>query len=295
MAFVMETSMLHNAEILVNLYGIVGAVHYLQLDVITTNRLPQIMSVIFPSITCAILYHAVSLGSRWKYTMSFPTILILAFVADAIFLFTRFLFRRFIRGTCCRKQATSNGYILVTYFSFVILLTVVLGVVLGSKTWIRLDFFIGITVIGLIYLLSLLLIANSPKEEAGGQYATYYDSQLQFVTLVFWILPFIAIGDMYSMFKGINAWSVFANLFPIIVRLSLAIFYVHPTKIQSTSNVAKTRKRDALLRTCRFGSISLCSWRLLTLDIDHQMLLHPLPTLILTATACDVIEILLAN
>ena len=277
----METSLLYNTEIVVNLFAMLGIVRYLRLNVGGGGKMvlgvSSLIAIAFPPLICTILYYWISFGVKRKHTVSILALFILAFVADAIFITTKFVLHKYLQGSW--NSHNSNGFSIVKPVSMLtIMVWMVLYFILG-ETWFRFEFVAAATTIALVVLLSIMLIAKIPKVRDSQQPpALYVDRQLNYVVLLLGMLPPIIIGELYAIFKGNNTWGVYAILFPILVRLA----------------IAPITKPIVVLQVCRFFIVfPLCCWRLLTLDIQNQILQHPLPTLILVVTTCDTIESLM--
>jgi hypothetical protein len=293
-AFAMETSLLYNTEILVNLFAILGIVRYLRLNIgDETKMASSLISITFPPILCTILYYCFSIGVKRKHTIAILSLFILAFVADSIFIITKFVLYRYLQGYWKSPNASvfSAGK---PVFMFTILLWIALYFTLGHNSWFRIEFAAVATTIAWVVLLSILMIATIPKIRGIQQtQAFYFDRQLNYVVLLLWVLPPIIIGELYAIIKGIHTWCVYVILVPVLVRLVLTtytVLFVESFLLAATIPMGKQIKA---MRRCRFIVLSLCCWRLLTFDVHDQVVLHPLPTLILVATAFDTLESLI--
>lgn len=290
----METSLLYNTEILVNLFTILGIVRYLRLDNFGGSKMvSSIVSTTYPPILCTILYYCMSFGVKRKHTVPSLSILILAFVADAIFITTKFVLRTYLQGALKMRNASVFS-VATPIFIFTILSWLVLYFVLGQKSWFRVEFVAVVTTIAMVVELSMLLVTVIPKGQPTQQaFALYYERQLNYVVLLLWMLPPTIIGEVYAIFKGIHAWGVHMILFTILVRLVLTIYSVLWVKSCSKPPSTPMSKKEIALQVCCFTMLPLCCWRLLTLDVYDQILLHPLPMVLLVATSCDAMESLI--
>ena len=244
--------------------------------------------VMLPPTICAILYYWIAIAVKRKYTIPVMSIFMLAFLADAIFIATKFAFGRYVQGSWRDKaQSISDSLVVksVAVAVAMILCWTALYIALGQKSWFRFEIAGTVTTIVLVVLSSILLIAAIPKRRSEPQARTfYYDRQLNYVVLLLWILPPTLIGEVYAMIKGIRIWRVSAFLLPILVRLVSSILSVRRVK-----PMLSNAKHGLAVQLCRL-SVLLCCWKLLTSNVHDQTMLHPLSTLLAVATACDMIE-----
>lgn len=283
----METSLLYNTEIFVDLFAILGSVRSLRLDVgIGSTVFSPTALVMLPPMVCAILYSWIAIAVKMRHTISVLSIFMLAFLADAIFIATKVALRRYVQGSWRDKaQSTSDSLVVKSVAVVTILCWTVLYSALGRKSWFRFEFVGTVTAIVLVVLSSILLIAAIPKRRSDPQVQTlYYDRQLNYVVLLLWILPPALIGEVYAMIKGIRIWRVSAFLLPILVRLVSSINSVRRVKPKIPNT-----KHGLAVQLCRLLVLPCC-WRLLTSNVLHQTMMHPLSTLLVVATACDMIE-----
>ena len=264
-----------------------GSVRSLHLGVGIGNTMfsPTVL-VTLPPMICAILYYWIAIAVKRKYTIPVMSIFMLAFLADAIFIATKFAFGRYVQGTRRDKaQSISDSLVVKSVAVATILCWTALYIALGQKSWFRLEFVGTVTTIVSVVLSSILLIAAIPKRRSDPQAETfYYDRQLNYVVLLLWILPPTLIGEVYAMIKGIRIWRVSAFLLPILVRLVSSILSVRQVK-----PMLSNAKHGLAVQLCRL-SVLLCCWKLLTSNVHDQTMLHPLSTLLAVATACDMIE-----
>lgn len=289
----METSLLYNTEILVNLFAFLGTVRYLRLDfdVVGNKLVLPTMSITFHPILCTILYYVISIGVQRKHTIPILSMFILAFLADSIFITTKFVLHKYLQGTLsCYEKPSTSFFVIKTVSILTILFWIILYAILGRKSWFRMEFVIVVTATALVSFLSIFLITTIPKGESVQQpQALYHERQLNYVVMLLWMLPPIVIGEIYAIFKGIYTWGIYAILLPVVVRLALnnnsvycvTSFFLHPLLIPTT-------KQKVAMQLCRFIILSFCCWNLLTLDIHDHKILHPLPMLLLVATLCAI-------
>jgi hypothetical protein len=291
----METSLLYNVEIVLNSYAIIGIIRYLRLNVGGGSKMvSSLISILFPPILCTILYYWTSLGVKRKHTIPLLSLLILTFVADTIFILTKVVLVTYVKG--CWKSHNFSAFSIIRPASmFILALWISLYFVWGHHSWFRGELVIAVTTTVLVLLWSLWRIAIIANVRAIPQPQASYldDRQLNYVVVLIWILPPMIIGELYAIIKGIKTWGVYTILLPILIRLALTTFSVLAAKPLLRASSISTTKQVHLLRICRFIVLSLCCWRLLTLDVHNQVMLHPLPTLTLVATTCDTIESLM--
>ena len=289
----METSLLYNTEILVNLFAVLGMVRDLRFEVGGGSKL--VPSIIFLPIVCTLLYYWMSFGAKRKHTITILSMFILAFVADAIFITTKFVLYTYLQGSW--KTPNAIGFSAVQLISILMtIIWIVLSFILRRKAWFTYEFITAITTFSSVVVWSILLIAKIPKGRAVQHpQALYFDRQLNYVVFLLWILPPTLIGELYAIIKGIHTWGAHVILLPVLFRLVLTVTtYSFPwVKTFCQTPTIPTVKKVIALQKCRFIVLPLCCWRLLTLDTHDQIMLHPLPTFLLVATALDTIESLI--
>jgi hypothetical protein len=278
---VMATSQLYNIEVLVNFYACIGAWRYLSQ---CTNRI----SVVFPPIGTALFYCWMSFGSRWNHSLSIFSIFVIAFIADGFFLSFRYALNRFLKGTWRSETIFTNRSVSVC-FLFWILVWAATYVWLEAESLFWPQFVVGVTSIATVLIFALVLVAKLP-EEAPSQYTEWIDRQTNFVVWLILLLPFITVGDLYVVLKGLSSWVACKISVPIAFRLALAIHVQSRTRFPVSS--LHPEKKLFIIRLLRVVAVGISSWRLFVVNINDEVVLHAVPTLLLVATVCDTVELL---
>jgi hypothetical protein len=282
----MKTSQLYNIEVLVKLYACLGAWHYLDFSFINDGAL---LSIFMPPIATSIFYYLMTNGYIRNVVLLMESIVILAFVADGLFRFIRFLLYRMLKGTLRSRVRFSNQnrsrWIFLLLWLLIFYLTAYL--LYGEKTWLHPEFVVGIMLILLVLYQSVLLISMIP-DGVPLSFRKVGDREVNFVVWMILLLPFITVGDLYVVLKGFHSWINCKMLIPVVLRLALAThFFSIATPSPSGVHMENYRM---MMRLLRVGVMAYSCWKLFALHIHDEILLHPLQALVMAATSCDIVE-----
>ena len=286
----MKTSQLYNVGILVKIYACIGAWYYLGVGSSVDHSM---LSSIIPSIGASIFYYWISYGVEGSnaYLIESKTVAVLAFVADGLFRVVRFLLTvyRCQKGTCRSQVLLSSPTIKCISLLLFLLICMTVYVRFGEKPWLQPEFVLGITLILSVLYLSILSISILPDDGSMCS-REMFEREVNYVAWVIVLIPFITIGDLYVVLKGFHSWVNCNILLPVAFRFAMIVrsFSIAPP---SSSN-RLTGKYRTTIKLIRAVSMTLGCWNIFLLHTHEEILLHPLPALILLATICDIIELL---
>jgi hypothetical protein len=286
-SMLMITSQLYNTEILVKFYACLGTWHYL--GFISSNDRVA-LSIFLPPIVTSIFYFGMTFGGIKKDLLRMESIVILSYVADGIFRVVRFLLCRLKKGEFRSQILVSHwnrGKKVILLIWPLLYLTAYL--LFGGRTWLQPEFVLGVTLILTVLYLAFLSIYLLPKD-APLPSRLACDREVNFVAWMILLLPFVATGELYAVLKGFHSWFHCKMLIPIALRFALAI-QVFPKSI-ATPNLTKVDSEISrrVMRLLRVVTMAFGCWNLFALHVHDEILLHPLPALIMTATICDIAE-----
>lgn len=288
---------MYNAEVLVNLYACVGAWRYLNVLHTAVPGYNSMMAfILLPPIgTAAIARMCMALG-YYKSSFSalpFLSVLILAFAADGIFLSVRLLLNRFKRERGSRPNSLLSKTMIFTCLLSWTLCWYIAFSFAGATAWLRPQAFLSVTSIALVFVLGMSLVASIPSS-LGPESAVWCTRQVNFVAWLLLLLPFIVVGDLIVIPESLTTWTVPKVLIPIAIRHALSIYAISfaPGIVRSSISGATA------FRLFRAIVVTFGCWNVLAFDLhdgaaSRDFSFHPLSTLLLIASFCDVVEIFL--
>lgn len=283
----MKTSQLYNTEKLVKLFACFGALHYV---VSTCDDNWAILSIFLAPIGASIFYLWMTFDEIKTNVVQWESIVILAFVADGIFRSVRILLCQFKKRSLRSQLLSQWNLSRTTVLLFWPSMYLTAYVLFGSKTWLQPEFVMGVALMLTVYYLAFLSISLLP-EDLPFRHRVECGPEVNFVSWIIVLLPFIVVGDLYAALKG------FHSLFPFIFLVVLAVRFALAVHVSSIATKNPSKLGAPIYRTMiwllRVVTMVYGCWNLFTLHVHEEILLHPLPGLVMAATICDVVEFII--
>jgi hypothetical protein len=307
MGLAMETALLYNAQILVDLFACVAAWRYLD-----WIPLPGWLALLawFPPIGTAVLFHVSSNRFEHRYgtvrhmPLSLFSLVILALCADAVLLMVCWLLKRFVQGRQYRAVDTQRA---TRWFSKMMTRVVLCGFLLlllagivtrrdsNVRLWLRPQAALTVGSWISILLTGYALVAQlPPNPQSEHPRHGWNRRQVMFVAWVWILAPFLAIGDVVVIPECLTTWTVPIVFVPVALRLYLSTRAL-PLCQHGTFSTAHKMVTRALW-ACQVGAVG---WTFVaTAGHESTMVIidrfcHPLSKLLLLVSACDVLEMAL--
>jgi hypothetical protein len=286
----MKTSLLYNTEILVKLLACLGAWHYLGFG---GKNDEAFFSILLPPIGTSLLYNQMTFGGIKNDVVLLESTVILSFVADGIFRAVRFLVCRLLKGELLSQSSISllnrPTAIALLVWSLMYLITCFL---FGLKSWIQPEVVVGVALILMVLYLAFLSISLLPND-VPLRYQPAWDREVNFVVWMILLLPFIAVGDLYAVWKGLQSWVHCKVLILLSLRFALATHVFSPPIATPNPHKVDMELYRTMMRKLRVVTMGFGCWNLFALHVHGEILLHPLPALVMTATICDIVEFII--
>lgn len=232
----METALLYNADILVQLYACIGTWRYsghFPAKVYSNSNalfiwLAPIGTFLLVSLSQRITHHS---DGNNMMDMSYLSLLVLVLTADGIFLLVRSILTVLARIIPPRQQNQSIILRWHRQWTFLLLLAgamtsmAICGVQLGeSWAWSRPQAVLSLLSIVAVYVVGLYLVTELPID-GNVTCSIFVERQIDFVTWIWLVVPFLSFGNLVMIPERLTAWTLPLSLLPIASRLAFTAAY----------------------------------------------------------------------